>query len=283
MAKGISIHIGLNEIDESKYGTKGELKNCENDARAMASLAESASFSVVSTLLTSEATSQKVTDLLRQAATELTDGDILLLTYAGHGAQVTDRNSDELDRKDETWVLYDRQFVDDELYNLYSQFAGGVRILVLSDSCHSGTVAREIPLLLDSSELERSFDTSDPADVRLRVRTLPSQYQLLNYQRDQDVYDGIQRDLPSGDQQEIAASVLLVSGCQDNQTSSDGSGVNGLFTETLLKTWKSGGFQGTYTTLHRQIVDQMPPYQTPNLFQVGTNGTAFASQQPFTI
>ncbi len=283
MPKGISIHIGLNEIDESKYGTKGELKNCENDARAMASLAESANFTVTSILLSREATSQKLTELLKQAAAELAEGDILLLTYAGHGSQVTDRNSDELDRKDETWVLYDRQFVDDELYALYATFAAGVRILILSDSCHSGTVAREMPLLLNSSELERSFDSSEPAAVRLRVRTLPSAYQLLNYQRDQEVYDGIQRDLPSGDQQEIPASVLLISGCQDNQTSSDGSGVNGLFTETLLNTWKGGGFQGTYTTLHRQIVDRMPPYQTPNLYQVGTDGTGLAGQQPFTV
>jgi len=58
---------------------------------------------------------------------------------------VPDRNGeDEEDRSDETWVAYDRQIVDDELYALWGKFAAGVRIFVLSDSCHSGTVARGI-------------------------------------------------------------------------------------------------------------------------------------------
>ncbi|MDT3396709.1 caspase family protein [Streptomyces sp. B1866] len=284
MSRGVSIHIGMNEIDASKYGTKGQLKNCENDAKAMAALAESAGFSVGPVLLSREATRQTVTDALKRAAADLSAGDMLLLTYAGHGSQVPDKNGDEPDAKDETWVLYDRQYVDDELYQAYSKFDKDVRILILSDSCHSGTVARELPLLIDDSELERTFDTSDPSDVRERVRALPSEAQLYNYERDQEVYDGIQRDLPAGDQQELSADIMLISGCQDNQTSSDGSGVNGLFTETLLKTWRNGGFQGTYKTLYRQIVDQMPPYQTPNLYRVGaTNGDAFADQRPFTV
>ena len=50
-----------------------------------------------------------------------------------------DASADEPDRTDETWVLFDRQLVDDELYEMWPQFVPGVRILVLSDSCHSGT------------------------------------------------------------------------------------------------------------------------------------------------
>ena len=49
---------------------------------------------------------------------------------------------DEADKQDETWCLYDGQLIDDELYFELSKFAPGVRILVLSDSCHSGTVVR---------------------------------------------------------------------------------------------------------------------------------------------
>ena len=39
-------------------------------------------------------------------------------------------------------ACYDGQLIDDELYLELSRFGAGVRILVLSDSCHSGTVAR---------------------------------------------------------------------------------------------------------------------------------------------
>jgi hypothetical protein len=38
--------------------------------------------------------------------------------------------------------LYDGELIDDEVYAALNQFAGGVRIFVLSDSCHSGTVLR---------------------------------------------------------------------------------------------------------------------------------------------
>src|SRR5262249_10563136 len=41
----------------------------------------------------------------------------------------------------------------------------------------------------------------------------------------------------------IQASVLLISGCQDNQLSMDGAR-NGLFTEKLKQVWNSGAFTG---------------------------------------
>ena len=80
---------------------------------------------------------------MRSAAKTLQGGDLFFLTYSGHGGQVPDVNGDEADKKDETWCLYDGQLIDDELYFELSKFAAGVRILVLSDSCHSGTVTRE--------------------------------------------------------------------------------------------------------------------------------------------
>ncbi|MFF2235771.1 caspase family protein [Streptomyces anulatus] len=283
MPRGLSMHIGINEIDETKYGTKGELKNPENDALTMEGLAKAGNFTPIATLLTKGATSDRVDAGLREAASQLSAGDILLLTYAGHGAQVPDKNGDEPDRRDETWVLYDRQFIDDELHALFATFAEGVRILMLSDSCHSGSVARDISFSLSSPELERTFDTSDPDQVRARVRVLPQDAQFRNYQREQETYDEIQRSLPSLDEQDVKADVLLISGCQDNQTSSDGVGPNGLFTETLLKTWKNGAFEGSYSTLHRRVTEAMPFYQTPNLFQSGRSTQEFLGQSPFSI
>ncbi|SHN34236.1 caspase family protein [Streptomyces yunnanensis] len=283
MSKGMSIHIGINEIDENKYGSKAKLKNPENDASTMAGIAEAQGFDVSATLLTKEATSEHVTAALKDAASQLTAGDILMLTYSGHGSQVPDKNGDEPDGKDETLVLFDRQFVDDELYALFGTFPEDVRILMLSDSCHSGTVARDLSLSLNEATLERAFDTSKPAEARARVRALPSDAQFRNYQRDQTLYDSIQKSLPALDQQEIKADVLLISGCQDNQTASDGTGTNGLFTQTLLRTWKNGAFQGTYSRLHRQIVKAMPAYQTPNLFQSGKSTPGFLAQTPFSI
>src|SRR5262245_20597762 len=162
MAQGLSIHIGLNSVDPKHYnGWAGKLNACEADAKDMAKIAHDRHFQTT-TILTSKATANTVKKAIGDAAKKLKKGDILFLTYSGHGGQVPDTNGDEkTDKRDETWVLYDRQLVDDEIYDLYSQFAAGTRIFVLSDSCHSGTVNRDIldrkSTRLNSSHLGISY------------------------------------------------------------------------------------------------------------------------------
>ena len=66
-----------------------------------------------------------------------------MLSDSGHGGQVPDKNDDEPDAQDETWCLYDGELLDDETYSLLSELSEGVRILVFSDSCHSGTSIKD--------------------------------------------------------------------------------------------------------------------------------------------
>src|SRR5687767_13719992 len=76
------------------------------------------------------------------------------------------------------------------------------------------------------------------------------------------------------------AAVLLISGCQDNQTSLDGDH-NGAFTEQLLRIWDGGRFNpraGTDINFHGAIKAGMPASQTPNLFTLGPAG-AFSRQR----
>ncbi|GGO88874.1 caspase family protein [Wenjunlia tyrosinilytica] len=285
MPTGLSIHIGLNAVDPARYeGWDGELIACEQDAQDMAQLAKNSGFTVTPPLLTADATAKRVTAALREAAGSLKKEDVLLLTYSGHGGQVEDLNGpeDEPDRLDETWVLHDRQFVDDELFALLGTFAAGVRILVFSDSCHSGSVVKEVPQLLSPAALERQFQTQDAAEVEKRIRVMPLKTQAKVNKRDKKLYDGIQAEQPAKDAADIAASILLISGCQDCQTSADGLR-NGLFTSKLLETWNGGHFKGGYRAFHRQIMKKMPMNQIPNLLRVGHLDSAFLRQTPFTI
>ena len=77
------------------------------------------------------------------------------------------------------------------------------------------------------------------------------------------------------------AAVILVSGCQDNQSSMDGDR-NGAFTERLLEVWNGGAYRGNHAKFHAEIKAGMPRSQTPNLFLLG-RATAFAPQPPFTV
>ncbi|MEX0167857.1 caspase family protein [Streptomyces sp. LMG1-1-1.1] len=269
MATGLSVHVGLNRVDPARYeGWEGTLVACENDAHDMARLARAAGFETT-TLLTPDGTVANVTAVLGEAAGRLGPGDILFLSYSGHGGQVPDTSDkdDEPDALDETLVLYDRQFLDDEVRRAFRAFDDDVRIVALFDCCHSG------------SSIEAPGGTGD--DTRGRYMPEPQQRQL--YDRDRDFLAELRRSLAasaSADGQ--GPDAVLVSACQDDQVAADGD-VNGAFTEAVLNTWADGTFRGDYRTFHQAVQDALPRTQRPNLYTTGSPDEAFLGQRPFTI
>jgi metacaspase-1 len=305
MPQGLSINIGLNTLDPAAYGNATPLAGCINDANAMQQIADQQGFQ---TLLFTDAsaTSSNVLDAISGAARSLGSGDMLLLTYAGHGSQIPDTNNDEPDGQDETWCLYDRMVLDDELYQLWTQFAQDVRIVMISDSCHSGTMLRQMRFQEQNRSVApfapplrakrgmRSAALSLPASTSMPPATSPmprpaSRTRWLNPASAQQalntgkrLYDSIQRMVPRNVRDAIQASVLLISGCQDNQFSADGNG-HGLFTQRLLEVWDNGAFSGGYRKLHQEILDLMPSEQTPNYMVLGAKNPSFEAQMPFTL
>lgn len=309
-SKGISIHIGLNHVDPNAYnGWDGALSGCINDATDMKALAESVGFTA-SIITESDATADNVIAAIGSAAAELGSEDILFLTYSGHGSQVPDVNGDEDDGNDETWVLWDRQLIDDELYALWAQFEPGVRIIMLSDSCHSGTMAR---LLAAYTELQPApRDGVDPvAQLRStlagliprrtptvkpgmkvaprppepeRAKVMPSDVRAIvnnTHKKENAAHQYIAGD-SERTRSAIGASIVLISGCQDDQLSMDGS-ANGLFTEKLKAVWNDGTFTGSYKEFADAIIAEMPSKQQPNYYTVGAENAAFEAQTPFRI
>ncbi|CCI02689.1 caspase family protein [Microcystis aeruginosa] len=279
MPQGLTLTIGLNSVDPAHYGGwSGNLRACEADAEDMAEIAKSRHFTV-QTLLTASATRAKVISEITKAATTLKSGDIFLLSYSGHGGQVPDLNGDELDdHMDETWCLYDGQLIDDEIYNLLGKFVAGVRILVFSDSCHSGTVVKQA--YYQGTVAARS---ATPSTTEVKYRYMPSPIILRTYKQNKAFYDPILANKTLKESREaVRASALLISGCQDNQLSAD-SNFNGLFTSNLLRVWNNGQFEGDYRRFHKAIKRNMPPDQTPNYFRVGAIDPNFEKQPPFTV
>jgi len=280
LPQGISIHVGLNGVDPDQYeGWDGKLNACEADANDMEAIAKAHDFETHK-ILTADATAEALTAAFDDAAGKLANGDILLLSYSGHGGQVPDTNGDEDDRMDETWVLYNRQVVDDELYAFWAKCASGVRIALFSDSCHSGTVARGAVEAVGEDRVGRTLGGN--GGQQFRLKGMPDEYIQSVYQAHKEEYDEIQRSVPPLDSADVKASVILTSGCQDNQTSLDGD-KNGLFTQNLLQVWADGKFRGGYGTFHKNIARAMPPWQSPNYFTVGARPGKFATQHPFTV
>lgn len=273
MAKGMSLHIGLNSVNPKHYaGWSGKLTACEADANDMASIAASRKYASKK-LLTKKATRTAVKNAIAAAAKKLKSGDIFFITYSGHGGQLPDENGDEGDSLDETWCLYDGELVDDELFAGWAKFKSGVRILVLSDSCHSGSVSRAALMA-----------TIKPTSGEARVyRAMPANLALRVYDQHRKFYDKILKDPKNANAQaKVKATVQLISGCQDNQLSADGA-FNGLFTGTLRQIWNGGAFKGSYVQFHKAIRAKMPPDQTPKRFMAGAPSAAFEAQHPFSI
>jgi len=280
MAKGISLHIGVNKVDPEHYGGwSGPLNACESDAEDLHRIATVQKFKT-QILLTSEAKREAVINGIKNAARALESGDIFFVSYSGHGGQVPDINGDEEDDLDETWCLYDGELLDDELYLLWTHFAPGVRILVLSDSCHSGTVSRAPGGAIATAPTEGPL-AEELGTVGALVRCMPAAAANKTYRRNQDFYDQLQQELPQ-ERPETRATVRLISGCQDNQLSLDGT-FNGLFTSRLLRVWNGGRFNGNYSDFHRKIVRRMPPEQSPNHFVIGASNPEYDREKPFTI
>lgn len=276
MPKGFALHIGLNEVDSQHYsGWDGELVAAEADAKSMESIARSLNYNNISMLLTNNATIDNVVKEIKKAASTLESGDIFFLTYSGHGGQVPDQNNDESDGLDETWCLYDGEIIDDELYSLWPLFKEDVRIIVLSDSCHSGTIIKD-----------RYYGLSDFTNInpfnKIRYRFIPRSVSNKTFEKNRNFYAKKKSLFNKKDTSEIKCAVKLISGCQDNQFSSDGAN-NGLFTATLLSVWKNGEFEGDYKQFYNKIVSLMPPDQTPNLLDIGKKNVAFDNQKPFEI
>jgi lysophospholipase L1-like esterase len=280
--RGWSLHIGMNKIDPGHYGDEGKLFACHFDAEDMAGIARERGFEKVELMLDDQATREAVKAFISNAAENLKAGDTFFFTYAGHGSQVPDFNADESDGADETLCLYNGMLIDDELYELWSRFADDVRIVMISDSCHSGTVLRN---------LRRTAPENTVAgDGDIKSRLLPLHIAARTFRDHRDFYTAIGRKRLVADDRilvreldmPLRGPVLLISGCQDNQESQDGIG-NGRFTQELLLVWNEGRFNGDWRELHRRIVAGMPPSQTPNLMLIGRSPETLAAMPPFSI
>lgn len=156
MARGMSIHVGVNILDTNHYkgGTFPALESCVNDALDMRDIAKTNFTTPVPiknkpnlVLADEDATTKNVIEILTEVAKgndRLRKGDTLLLTFSGHGGKLAAIHEMESDGHNETWCFFDRQLLDDEIYALLSEFEEGVRILVICDSCNSGTATASI-------------------------------------------------------------------------------------------------------------------------------------------
>lgn len=297
MAKGISLHVGVNHTNAPGINVS-TLDGCENDAEAMHNLAQVAGFDAMPPLLGADATFDRVFNTIAGVA-PMKAGDIFLFTFSGHGTRRSSDDPTETDGKDESIVLSDKIMTDNVFRRqLWPMFGTDVRILGISDSCRSGTVLYTLALNLanrpgmflddsvvaeigGSNPFARTSVTLVADRIKVRFHELPSHQVENHYLLESKFYSSIREALPKA-QPPLKAKILTLSACADDEVTADGP-ENSAFTAALLKVWNNGNFQGNYDSFLEQIGAELPnqtPQRNPKAPNVDMN---FVNQRPFTI
>jgi hypothetical protein len=151
-ASSSALVIGINE-----YRAVPSLDGATNDAQDIAAALSRNGVSRVLMLTNDEATKSNIVNAWNTLVADAQPGDTIFVTYAGHGAQLKELTTgDERDGLDEFWVLpgFDpknlrdtwRESVFDNELNQWFAEAGkkGVRVVLVSDSCHAGGMDRAV-------------------------------------------------------------------------------------------------------------------------------------------
>ncbi len=251
--------IGINDYP----GTGSDLAGCVNDANDWAAALAKRGFTV-DKMFDRQATGDSIRRAIKNLVTQAKRGDIIVIQYSGHGSFVPDEDGDEPDGTDECLCPYDIStkgpIIDDEMFDLFSARQYGVKVFMISDSCHSGTVTKFAPIMTPPTIKGKHAP-------QRKVRFLPPSVFLSKREA---AKLGTRRAFrPSGPPEHYAA--LLMSGCQDTEYSYDAyfeGRPNGAFTFVALRTLESLKPHATYRDWFREVRKILPSQQypqTPNL------------------
>lgn len=195
--------IGINYT-----GTESELYGCINDVNCVKERLTQNGFNnidVMTDLTNVKATKTNILNSFKNLLINSQPGDLLFLSYSGHGSYDLDRNNDETTGYDQLIVPCDFNIiVDDELkYIIQTYLKKNVTLFAMFDSCFSGSV------------------------LDLRYQYMDS----LNYD---NFTENIKESETNGD-------VFMISGCSDYQTSADAvinNKASGAMTWSLLEALK---------------------------------------------
>jgi hypothetical protein len=234
--------IGCKYLD-----TNYELIGCINDTKNLKELVEKNNFNNVK-ILTDDTiikpTKQNILNEITAILANAKSGDSVFISYSGHGSNILDRNNDETDGRDEVIISLDlKSITDDELRRLINEnLKEDVTLFALFDSCSSGTVLDLPYQYLDSMNYDKFTENPKVSDTK--------------------------------------GNVIMISGCTDNQYSTDafidGNG-QGAMTWSFLKSIKNNP-KITYRELIRNMRDllktnnygQLPQLSTGQLFNIDT-------------
>ncbi|MBU4262871.1 MAG: caspase family protein [Proteobacteria bacterium] len=247
-----AVLIGIN-----RYRIPGaDLRGCVNDVKNMQGvLTRDYGFKAgdIAVLTDFAATKKAMQAAIRNLVSKGRAGDVLLVHYSGHGANVPDDDGDEADNRDEilcpTNLDWKDPLRDDWLRATFDKLRVGVSLTVIMDCCHSGTNTRALL----------------PPDAPMIPRYLPNPWDMMAEESGRKLRGKLRSELRASprarrrksDVVEADIPELLITGCRDTQTSADAyicDSYNGALTYHLVAALTEAKGEISYRDLHRKTL-----------------------------
>ena len=255
--------VGIN-----KYPVGNELHGCVNDVTEIRDLLmqkHGYTSDDIRFVTDAKATHAGILKGLEWLAAGAGEGDTRLFYYSGHGTWVADASGDEPDGRDECLVPVDyfateTPLLDDTLHKAYlPMLSNKAHLLMVMDSCHSGTVARgphegSLFRFVKPKKLEylkawyakEAADTKKEAEITAMVNAKAQELdgKHLDKKELSDAIQGLVKSAIRSYQkrhftlESVSGTGVLLAGCQDKQTSEErsfGGKRHGALTYYLLK------------------------------------------------
>ncbi len=209
-----------------------------------------------------DATRQNFQTHIAKAAKTLKAGDFLLLAFSGFGGRLPDFRERGEDVSTKTWCMHDSQLLLSEVKSALSSFQAGVNVLVISES---------------------SFDENyspETTELKASVKSLQKEISDTVYLAHKDFYDAAA--LAHSSQVEIQANAMWLHACQPNQSAYENA-FNGFLTSAIKRVWRGGLYSKPFQQFFKEVVVQLPPFQSPSLEALGGNTSELLAKRPFTI
>lgn len=237
-AAAATSHAVLVAINDYSVPSIPDLRGAVNDVELVARVLETRlgfDRGGITFLKDSQATRIAILDAIDELVEKAGPDDRVYFHFSGHGSQAPDRHGDEDDALDETIVAHDSRkpgipdITDDELNSRFARLRTR-NVLLVFDSCHSGTVTRAIS--------------------EIRPRAIPADDRS-------DLYQATTRAA-------VAVETLphvLMTGAPAHQQALDGpvdqGGFYGLFTYSLVRSLETNGPGASAEVVHEGVKQEL--------------------------
>lgn len=288
MPRAISYHFGLQKLDRYEYENWPELPAARQDAIDLCAIARKQGFDAT-LCIDDEAKCADIRNAITRAENELDSGDVLLLTFAGHGRRShTFQRTRKFPEKppgcgnppaesegwDSSLCFYDGRIIDNEFYSFWCRLKKGVRVVMIIDSCESGSMFGLLPFSNDTGARLASIRSVDPSMARTETDVITVWPEI-------DVKPELELHM-------IPPTVLIMSASKDSSIERNGK-TNGAFTGGFLSAWRSKENGDTYTSFFQKVCREArkefaliaPSFRVIGPSQAAMNG--LAGQKPLSI